>query len=213
MRTALLLLLALAGVGCGSTDSTEASGPPVVKHDAPDLPEAWQEVSVAGVRLGLPQGFAVVDLTRADLDEAFKEFSIPGEAGAAMVRQTKEMAKQGLIKFVAFGEEVDGFRENVNLNVIPAVGATLEKVRDEGVQAMASVTKNLKSQVLSDPARVEISGDMTAQGPAGPFTYRIHAQQFLHNGKLYTITFSFPPSRESVNLEMANQVLKVVRFD
>lgn len=212
MRFVLLAALGWVALGCAST-ATHDTAPPVVRHEAPGLPDGWQEVGVAGVRIGLPQGYAVVDLTQANLDEAMKEFSIPGKEGAELIRQAKAAASQGLVKFIAFGPMTDGFRENVNLNVVPAAGATLEQVREQGTQALASVARGVEGKVLSDPARVEIASEMTAQGPAGPFTYRTLGLQLLHNGQLYTLTFSFPVSRESENRTLANDVLATLRFD
>lgn len=187
-----------------------AHGEPVQGKTA----DGWKVAKVASFSIALPKDWQVIDLSSKDVAKIMSNLTFPKGSGEQLKATITQLAQQGVFKLYAFGPKVvDGFQENLNVNVLPSGGMSLKQIKESNEKGLASVAKSVNSSMASSPDRVILNSTMQAKSANGAFEYATHGQMFLHNGKVYTFTFSCAPSARKRMEDIAKQAIKTLKIN
>ncbi len=217
LRSCLLFALVLASSGCPKSHDKIGDAPRTEKSSS--SVEGGTEVSTSGISFSLPAGWKTMDLTRQTFDESANKVFGSDPKYAAMKQQASAMAKQGLIKLLAFETATMGSGFATNCNVViqnqPA-GITLEQIADASVQQMKQLVApgtepKLEYVTLKVGKAAFIRSEIKSPNPAVP-TYVSLAYLVMKGSKMCVITFSASGDRESQLRPVAEQSMNTFQF-
>jgi hypothetical protein len=209
---ALVAVAAFFSLG-GASTAVATSMTPGATHSAPTtsstpVPDGYHKVTVkkAGFSIAVPDGWLTLDLTRKDIDKAFKQMreSSP-ELAASLPENASTLTAQGL---KLFAQDASGGGSNVNVIASPLVASrpTPEAVRGLLKDAVPNV--EVKKTRVAGVRAVEAAGTFAI----GATT--VHSTSYFVLGKsgLLQITFSgLEDGRQDPTVQTMIGSLKLLR--
>src|SRR5438270_2325124 len=201
LRSCLILALTLCSFGCIRSHDKIGDAPRT--ESASSSVAGGTEISTSGIALSLPPGWKAMDLTRQTFDQAADKVFGSDPKYAAMRQQTSAMAKQGMIKLIAFESATMGSGFATNCNVViqnqPAQ-VTLEQIADASVQQLkqlvaAGTEPKLEYVTLKAGKAAIIRSEVKSPNPSVP-TYVSFGYLVMKGSNMCVVTFSAASSEE-----------------
>lgn len=192
--------------------------------DAPRTEKAanaagWKEISTSGIAIQLPSDWKTMDLSRQNFEEGADKVFGSDSKFAALRSQASAMAKQGLVKLVAFDTSTIGTGFATNCNVVtqdlPGPG-NLEQIATATVKqiapAVAAGTQPQLTYITTKAGKVaRIRSEIKTANTSMPALASM-AYLAVNRSKLFAVTFTTPKSDEARLKPVAEQAIDTLRF-
>lgn len=223
----LAFSLALVAAGCGDkkgeTDTTPSSASKEAtpaENGPPPLKDGWKEIKAAGFQLAVPDDWTPVDLTAENIDKMIDEAAKANEGVRMQAAQFKQLATNGMVKLMVFGQvdPTGPFAENLNVVVTdspttPTADQLAEAYKSQITpMATAGTTPSGGPNKLPVADGVKMKSDL-ALGSGGTKSVASLAFMFAKGGKMYTVTFSSLPGRAAEIEKLADEIMQSFRVD
>ena len=210
---AISLLVCLTGC---SHESDRIGGAP--RTVSASSAAGWKEVSTSGIAFRLPSDWKIIDQSKGSFDEAMEKAFGNDPKFAAMRNQASAMAKQGMIKLLAFETSTagSGFNTNCNVVALDSQGQTLEQIANSSVQQISTMVANgtqpkLEYITLKSGKTALIRSEIKTPNPAVPNLISL-AYVSVKGSKLAVVTFSTAVSQETHIQPISSHAMETFRF-
>jgi hypothetical protein len=201
--------------GCGRGSDKIGDAPRTEKASST---AGWKDVSTSGVNIQLPSDWKILDLSQQSWEQGADKVFGNDPRFAEMRSQATQMAKQGMVKLLAFEPSTSSvFNTNCNVVVMDLPGtATIEQIADSAVQQMAGmVAKGTKAGVeyvnWSGGKMAIVRAEIQPPNPTMPNLVSL-AYVNIKGSKLASVTFTAPSSDEKHIRSISDQTMSKFGF-